>query len=71
MGGGGTPFILGYKINEFNIDDDIIIEEILSQIGDIQSCFEIDTKRKILILKFKDEASKNKVKSKEIKFEKK
>ncbi|OMJ09825.1 hypothetical protein AYI70_g5372, partial [Smittium culicis] len=52
---GGTPFKLGCRLSEFKADIDTIIEEILGQIGEIQSCFEIDNKRKILFLKFKDE----------------
>ncbi|OMJ10481.1 hypothetical protein AYI70_g10300 [Smittium culicis] len=48
---GGTPFKLGCRLNEFKVDIDIIIEEILCQIDEIQSCFEVDAKKKIPVFK--------------------
>ncbi|OMJ14682.1 hypothetical protein AYI69_g8490, partial [Smittium culicis] len=51
---GGTPFKLGCRLGEFNVDIELVIEEILEQICDIQTCFEIDHRRKILFLKFQD-----------------
>ncbi|OMJ24154.1 hypothetical protein AYI69_g4734, partial [Smittium culicis] len=51
---GGTPFKLGYKIQDLNADVDLIIESIIEQLGEIQSCFELDSKRKMIFFKFID-----------------
>ncbi|OMJ27077.1 hypothetical protein AYI69_g3504 [Smittium culicis] len=50
---GGTPFKLGCRLGEFKVDIDLVIEQILEQINDIQSCFKIDSRRKILFLKLR------------------
>ncbi|OMJ23341.1 hypothetical protein AYI70_g2324 [Smittium culicis] len=65
---GVTPFKLGCRLGEFKVDIYVIIEEILGQIGEIKSCFEVYNKRAFLFLKFKDENSEQIVKNKEIKF---
>ncbi|OMJ29104.1 hypothetical protein AYI69_g1403 [Smittium culicis] len=62
------PFKLANRPSEFNLYIGTSIEEILGEIGEIQSCFEIENKRKIMILKFKSENSKKIAKTKEIKF---
>ncbi|OMJ19512.1 hypothetical protein AYI69_g6595 [Smittium culicis] len=66
---GGTPFKLGCRLGEFKVDIDLVIEQILEQINDIQSCFEIDSRRKFLFFKFRDNESKLLAKSKEIKYQ--
>ncbi|OMJ22797.1 hypothetical protein AYI70_g2644 [Smittium culicis] len=63
---GGTPFKLGHRINDHGVDTDLVIESILEQLGDIQTCFEVDDKRKIVFFKFIDKVNQEKAKKKEI-----
>ncbi|OMJ17424.1 hypothetical protein AYI70_g5821 [Smittium culicis] len=57
----GTSFKLDCKMR------DLIVESIIEQLGEIQSCFEIDNKRKIILFKFIDNESKQKEKKIDLK----
>ncbi|OMJ14030.1 hypothetical protein AYI69_g8760, partial [Smittium culicis] len=49
---GGTSLKLALSIREIDQNIDEVVENILTQFGDIQTCFEIDNRRKVLFLKF-------------------
>ncbi|OLY78445.1 hypothetical protein AYI68_g7507 [Smittium mucronatum] len=59
---GGTPNRLGCKLSELQDNIEDISESIIEQLGTIQTCFEIDSRRKILFIKFKNSTDKENAK---------
>ncbi|OMJ13225.1 hypothetical protein AYI70_g8642 [Smittium culicis] len=63
---GGTTLKLGISLRDIYQDTDEFVEEILIQFGEIQTCFEIDNRRKLLFLKFANKIDFEKAKKIEL-----
>ncbi|OMJ23775.1 hypothetical protein AYI70_g2027 [Smittium culicis] len=68
---GETSLKLGLSTRDFEQNIKDFVENILIQFGEIQTCFEIDIRRKILFLKFINKIDLEKAKNKKITYKEK